>query len=470
MSWPGLPSRSPSVRASRTGRTNLVIRGDRRRSLEQLLGHWDDLVDPRVGVVQKVAELRVDDDEPDFFHYLSTASDTAAFKTLSNFGNNGGASVDRYGAIAKALGEAVERYCSAIFDYRELVLAAYEDLEERATPPDAFALYRPDQYEADGFPWRPLLRDSPVSWTRGRSLVSGEETLVPAASVFVPYHYLRSRPDTPFTQPISTGLACGSSFDEAALSGLCEVVERDAFTLMWQARMSRPRISTDGLPPTAQNALGRFDRAGLRVEIVDITTDIRFPTIFTVAIGGAPTSPAIAVAAATDASAERALMKSLEELAHTRTFARQLLEYTPPVEVDVAGGHREVVDQKTHLRFYCPQEAKAFVEFTWSSQEIREFADVVDRSQADPSLELSALVEELAGAGHDVVVVDLTTPDIASLGLSVVRAVVPGLHPLFMGHRNRALGGHRLYEVPQRLGHAGIEPGGQDNPYPHPFP
>lgn len=415
-------------------------------------------------------ELRVDDDEPDFFHYLSTACDTASFKALSNFGNNGGASVDRYGALAKALGEAVERYCSAIFDYRDFVLAAYDDLEERATPPAAFALYRPEQYEQEAFPWQPLRSDSLVNWARGRSLVTGQETLVPAASVFVPYHYLRSRPDTPFVQPISTGLACGSSYEEAALSGLCEVVERDAFTLMWQARMSRPRISIAGLPATAHDAVRRFDRAGLRVEIVDITTDIRFPTIFTAAIADAPTSPAVAVAAATDASAERAAVKSLEELAHTRTFSRQLLEYTPPVEVDVAAGHPEVVDQKTHLRFYCPQEAKAFAEFAWASEEARDFADVVDRSDGDRSVELSALVEELAAAGCDAVVVDLTTPDIASLGLSVVRAVVPGLHPLFMGHRNRALGGNRLYEVPQRLGYEGLEPGQQDNPYPHPFP
>jgi ribosomal protein S12 methylthiotransferase accessory factor len=469
-SWRGLRSPSSSGRASLIERTKLIVRGDRRRDLERLLGLWDDLVDPRVGVIQKVAELRVDDDEPDFFHYLSTACDTAAFKALSNFGNNGGASVDRYGALAKALGEAVERYCSAIFDYRDFTLAAYDDLDERATPPDAFALYRPEQHEQEGFPWQPLGGDSLVNWTRGRSLVTGDETLIPAACVFVPYHYLRSRPDTPFVQPISTGLACGSSYDEATLSGLCEVVERDAFTLMWQARMSRPRVSPAGLPATARDALRRFDRAGLRVEIVDITTDIRFPTIFTVAIGDAPSSPAIAVAAATDASAERAVVKSLEELAHTRTFARQLLEYTPPVEVDVAGGHSEVVDQKTHLRFYCPQEAKAFAEFTWSSDEVRGFADVVDRTVGDPAADLSTLVEELGRAGLDAVVVDLTTADIASLGLSVVRAVVPGLHPLFMGHRNRALGGRRLYAVPQQLGHEGLERGEQDNLYPHPFP
>jgi ribosomal protein S12 methylthiotransferase accessory factor len=66
--------------------------------------------------------------------------------------------------------------------------------------------------------------------------------------------------------------------------------------------------------------------------------------------------------------------------------------------------------------------------------------------------------------------VDLTTPDIEELGLRVVRVVVPGAHPLYMGHINRALGVRRLYEVPQRLGYPGLVPGDADNPYPHPFP
>jgi ribosomal protein S12 methylthiotransferase accessory factor len=79
-------------------------------------------------------------------------------------------------------------------------------------------------------------------------------------------------------------------------------------------------------------------------------------------------------------------------------------------------------------------------------------------------------VERVRRAGLDVIACDLTTPDVAELGLSVVRVVVPGLHPLFMGHSNRVLGGTRLYAVPSRLGLRGLAPGQADNPYPHPFP
>ena len=71
---------------------------------------------------------------------------------------------------------------------------------------------------------------------------------------------------------------------------------------------------------------------------------------------------------------------------------------------------------------------------------------------------------------HRVLLAELTTPDVGGLGLSVVRAVIPGFHQLFMGHALRCLGGTRLWEVPQQLGYPGVTREGGDNPAPHPYP
>jgi ribosomal protein S12 methylthiotransferase accessory factor len=65
---------------------------------------------------------------------------------------------------------------------------------------------------------------------------------------------------------------------------------------------------------------------------------------------------------------------------------------------------------------------------------------------------------------------DLTSSDVGNLGLAVVRAVIPGFHPLHMGFKTRALGGQRLWSVPQRLGYPGISLESGDNPAPHPYP
>lgn len=442
-----------------------------------ILDRWTDLVDPRTGIVREITELRVDDDDPRFVHFLSAACTTEAFGNLANFGNNGGAGATPYTALAKAIGEAVERYCSAVFDYDDLVWSPYERLDEPATPPDAYALYLPEQYAAARFPWRPFTERSPIGWGRGRSLVTGGQVLVPATFVFVPYHYRADRPDTPIAQPISTGLACGSSVADATLSALCEVIERDAFTTMWQAGLSRPRVRLDGaIAASAElsDLVDRFHAVGLTVHLVDIGTDVRCPTIMAIADGRADTSPALAFAAASHPEPLVAARKAIEELAHTRRFAAQVMDYLPPVPVDVAGGHPAVDGQRAHLRFYCPQDARPPAAFAWASDTWVDLAAVATchpDGRGTPAAAhvpdvLAALVCEVAATGSDVIACDLTTPDVAELGLSVVRVVVPGFHPLQMGHANRCLGGTRL----STAAGGGTWSAARDNPYPHPFP
>jgi ribosomal protein S12 methylthiotransferase accessory factor len=437
----------------------------KRAAARSVLDLWPDLVDEHTGVVREVAEFRIDDDEPPFVHYLSTASNTEAFGYLPNFGNNGGAAATAQGAIAKALGEAVERYCSAIYCADDLIYSCYCDLREPATHPDCYALYTSPQYDAPGFPWRPFATDTTVAWTRGTSLVTGRATLLPAAYVYVPYRYRRNRSETPITQPISTGLACSTSLQDATLTALCEVIERDAFTITWQARLSRPRIRVDSLPTSLIGLMDRFRSVGLTVHVVDITTDIACPTVLTVAEGFRLTSPAVAVAAATHPDPEVAARKSLEELAHTRKFAGQCMDFLPPVQVDVENEHPAVDDQRAHLRFYCPQEAKALAQFAWAGTDEVRLSDI----KTAASRSLDALIANVAATGQDIIAVDLTTSDVAELGLHVVRVVVPGCHPLHMGHAFRCRGGERLATVPILLGASNWSPE-NDNPYPHPFP
>ena len=379
-----------------------------------ILDLWPDLVDDKTGIVRAVKELFIDDDEPAFVHYLSYACDTSAFGFLPNFGNNGGVGTTARSAIAKALGEAVERYCSALFRYEDLEWAAYGELDLPATHPETFALYSAGQYAVPGFSWQRFTVDTRVAWVRGTSLVS------------------------------------------------CEVIERDAFTRTWQAVQQRPRIEESTLPAQLLDLIDRYAAVDLAVHLLDITSDVGAPTILSVAEGFAATSPAIAVAAAPHPDPVVAVRKSLKELAHTRKYAAQVMDYLPPVPVDLAGGHPQVDGQRAHLRFYCPQEAKSAASFLWSS-ELRIHLDEVARPADD---ELSALVAAVAATGQEVVAVELTSPDIADLGLHVVRVIVPGFHPLQMGHSNRCLGGDRLAAD---LWVAGRGPD-DDNPYPHPFP
>jgi hypothetical protein len=72
----------------------------------------------------------------------------------------------------------------------------------------------------------------------------------------------------------------------------------------------------------------------------------------------------------------------------------------------------------------------------------------------------SFCVSALAPKGFDVLVVDLTTREVAEVGFRVARVLIPGLQPLHEGHRFRFLGGKRLYQVPRskKLEEVGFNP------------
>src|SRR5438046_497419 len=98
------------------------------------------VVDERFGVVEWISQLPSPAGDPACFHYAAKAADTQAFARNQNFSNTGGASRRRDLAIAKAVGEAVERYCSAVFDVVDLPLCTRADAPFACIEPDAWIL------------------------------------------------------------------------------------------------------------------------------------------------------------------------------------------------------------------------------------------------------------------------------------------------------------------------------------------
>ena len=68
-----------------------------------------------------------------------------------------------------------------------------------------------------------------------------------------------------------------------------------------------------------------------------------------------------------------------------------------------------------------------------------------------------------------MLVVDLTPPDVAPLGLHVARVLVPGLQPLHGNHAWQHLSGPRLRQLATVFGPDVNQPW-RWNPYPHPCP
>ncbi|HEX3763068.1 MAG TPA: YcaO-like family protein, partial [Kofleriaceae bacterium] len=171
-----------------------------RTSASALALAYPDLFDERVGIIGRVVDVDRMPGAPDFFHVAAEACNTRAFTRQVNFRAAGGASADRDRAIAKALGEATERYCSAIYDIESLPLATAAAAPFACVAPSEFALYSTAQLASDGFPWVEFTERTPVRWTPAEDVLTGEVRHVPAAMVYMPYIYYQGSGDSPITQ------------------------------------------------------------------------------------------------------------------------------------------------------------------------------------------------------------------------------------------------------------------------------
>lgn len=433
------------------------------RRLFDVLGF---LVDPRVGIIQEVTEVKKDAGGPDLFRFFAKACNTKAFVPQTNFGQAGGTSTERSTAMAKAIGEAIERYCSAMYHPDELPLHTASNAPFYCTPPNSYALFSQEQLAQENFEYHPFTPDTMVRWTPAIDAFSGEIKFVPAAMVYLPYFF--GEKESPIVQGISTGLACHCSMPEAAISAICEVVERDAFTITWQSKLNPPKLLLESLSGLNRDLVSRYEKTGAQILLFNITLDHGIPTILSVMQYATPDAPALLFSAAAHPSPEVAVRKTLEELSLCRSLGFSLKAQVPPISLT---SHYEKIDtQLTHMRFFCEHSNAHLADFLFKANHQVHFSELPDFTQKSPQEELQFLVERIRGVGHQVLLADVTSPDIKELGLWVVRAIIPGFHPLFFGHRYRALGGTRLWKVPQKLGFDGISPATGDNPVPHPYP
>ena len=80
---------------------------------------------------------------------------------------------------ARALGEAVEQFCAAVYDERTFVLDCQRNLAPEAIDPSTVALFSAAQYREPGFAFQPFTEETRVTWTWGYSLLRRAPVLVP---------------------------------------------------------------------------------------------------------------------------------------------------------------------------------------------------------------------------------------------------------------------------------------------------
>jgi ribosomal protein S12 methylthiotransferase accessory factor len=259
--------------------------------------------------------------------------------------------------------------------------------------------------------------DEVIPWVEAVDLFDG-------APLWVPYEMVHADATVPRVPgsgcfAFSTnGLASGNSLAEAALHGLCELIERDAIAIWKQGshyRGKKLRLDlTTVATPSCRSLLERLDAAELQAVSWDVTSDLGVPTIVTLIVDRtacadlAPYATAFGAGSHPDRSI--ALLRSLTEAAQSRLAS-------------ISGSRDDLTRE-----FYAAAQSRESLE--WFAKIAREpgrraFAAIPTREYATIEEDLRWVLERLRASGCDrAAMVDLSTEDSP---LRVVRMVVPGL-------------------------------------------
>lgn len=269
----------------------------------------------------------------------------------------------------------------------------------------------------------PLTEDSVVDWVWGRRLApeAGEAVLVPHELV-----HLDLRLPLPARSgyfPLGTnGLASGNRWDEAVVHGLCELIERDALALFYQAPVARQMACRMDLgsvdEPWLRELLARYEAAEVEVAVWDITTDIGIPSFFCM-IADRELEPfrPLGSARGSGTHPDRAV-----------ALARALCEAAQSRLTQIVGARDDL--QALDLAQLRSHEAQArTLAQLRSGPAGRRYSAVTTLRSESVAADLTQLVTRLLSCGlKEIITVDLTPP---GLPCAVARVIVPGLESVF---------------------------------------
>jgi thioglycine synthase len=314
--------------------------------------------------------------------------------------NGKGASTEQ--AKVSAIMEALERYSGEVRG-DSILRKGLEDMLASEHAIDPRSLILPKRTSS-------LVMQQNVGWVKGFELMEREDIFVPASAVFHPY---ASRLDLQLFRTNTNGLASGNTMEEAVVHALCEVVERDA----WSICEAKRRLVADIEPPVddrlIQSMLQRFTSQGIEVHLKDLTSDVGLPTFAAAADDVRLKDPALlCLGMGTHLNPRITVIRALTEVAQSR--------------LTQIHGAREDTTRGGSARQLGYERLKSLNSMWFGPAQRREqLASVPAYDRPDLYEDLMVVLERLKRKGFKMAVaVDLTRKE---LGVPVVRVIVPGM-------------------------------------------
>ena len=318
-----------------------------------------------------------------------------------------GATVEQ--ARASAMMEGFERYSAEKqdIDQEKISISAYNEIKNDSVlnPRD---LLLPKSFENQNIEMQKL------EWIEAEEIISESPILVPANAVFHPY--IPNREIKPSAMSMfkgnTNGLASGNVIEEAVLHGIFEVVERDAWSIFELTKRNKKQIDLDTIENETVNELvEKFTEQGIKIKLMDITADLKIPTIVASADDTVLKDAALlTLGVGTHLNPEIAAIRALSEVAQSRaTQIHGTREDTVRADFMRKAGYENM--KRTNKDYFVEEDEKI------------NLSDIENKITGSIKRDIEVSIEEVQKAGLDkVIYYDLTREEI---GVNVARVIIP---------------------------------------------
>ena len=429
----------------------------------RLTDHLSSLIDDQLGIIKSVFLLDKHPDSPDFYYYKAIVSNTSIFNGVDNIGITAGTSADPEKALIKAVGEAIERYCCAIYRFDDLIFSSYSDLKEKALHPSEMKYFLDEQYKEPNFPINSIDESSKLHWTKAKCCHTEESILIPAAHTYCPYEPNLSKKEDKIAENISTGLAAHCSYEEAAINGFMEVIERNNFMFTWLTKQSPSIVNIESLTPHHHELIERYRISGYQFILLYNTGIDGIPSFIGSLIGKNKNTVPIIIGSTCHLNPETAVTKCLEELALMERYSRNKMKNNAVIK-----NYKSVNHLMDHVMLWLNPGFIHNADFLFNSKSYINLSEIENLASKSPELDLSKIINHVEQNGYTCYFADLTTSDIRQFNLTVGRALIPGYIPLNKRYICRSLGAKYLHDHYTSIGFGG-DYSSEINQIPHPF-
>ncbi|WP_457577174.1 YcaO-like family protein [Desulfomarina sp.] len=249
---------------------------------------------------------RIDNGRLDIPVYFSVCGEDAFLLTGTKKQMGKGASPEQ--ARASACMELAERFSFFSFknnpdnflvgDYKSVVGSGFPVLEIR------YLLDSVHDSHTDADTLEKLLENIPMQWIWATNLTDNCDVLIPFSWFYAINEF--------------NGPSAGNTLEEAALQGICEIVERHVCSVVHHRRIETPKIDVNSVnDPVAMELLKKFTDQGIELYLNDFTLDTGICTVAALAIDREtfPEKSEIVFTAGTTPDPQKALIRAVTEVA-----------------------------------------------------------------------------------------------------------------------------------------------------------